>query len=120
MRSLTHIVERPRVAMYLPIGFVRFFVKYSFLTYLPLVLASRFSIGSAGVGEFMAAFGVGGMLSAASSGVFDEKLDKISTVIGSIFVIGAVTMVIAYTANVFVTIGAMVLIGIADSLMGPP
>ena len=119
MRSLAHIVEQPRLALALAIGFVRFFLKYSFFTYLPLLLVSRFSIGAAAVGTYMAALGAGGILSAASAGLFDERFRKISTIAASIFAIGVVTLAIAVTGSAIVTIAAVLLVGMADSLVGP-
>lgn len=119
MRSLSHIVEQPRIAIYLSIGFVRFFLKYSFYTYLPLLLVTRFSVGSAAVGRYMAVLGVGGILSAATSGLFAAKFRKTSTIIASILAIGAVTLVIAVTRSLVVTLLAVALVGMADSLMGP-
>lgn len=119
LKSLKHIVERPRIATFISMGFVRFFVKYSFFTYLPLLLASRFSIGSATVGTYMAALGVGGILSAATSGLFDQRFRKTSLIIASITAIGVVTLVIAFTGNLILTIAAVMLVGLADSLMGP-
>lgn len=117
--SMAHIAEQPRIALALTIGFVRFFLKYSFFTYLPLLLTSRFSIGSAAVGRYMAALGVGGILSAALAGLFDERFRKTSTIIASILAIGIVSLIIAVTQSLVVTITAVALVGMADSLLGP-
>lgn len=117
--NLSHVIEQPRIAIYLFIGFVRFFLKYSFLTYLPLLLTARFPIGSAAVGRYMAVLGIGGILSSASSGLFDEKFRKTSTIIGALLAMGAVTLVIAVTRSLVLTLAAMALVGTVDSLMGP-
>lgn len=118
-RSLAHIVERPRVAMYVSIGFVRFFVLYSFLTYLPLLLMARFEVGPASVGRYVAAIGVGGMITASASGLVAEKFEKTSAIIASFFVIGAIALVILETDSLILTLGAVVCYGLVDSIVGP-
>lgn len=118
-RSLTHIVERPRVAIYISIGFVRFFIKYSFFTYLPLLLVSRFSIGSTLVGQYMAVLSLGGLVSAATSGLFGEKFRKFNIIVITLFMTGVVTLSIAFSNYLITTLLAVALVGMADSLMGP-
>jgi predicted MFS family arabinose efflux permease len=118
-QSMAHVVERPRVVTYLAVGFVRFFLKYSFFTYLPLLFVARFSVGPATVGKYMAVLGVGGILSAASAGLFSERFRKIDTIIASILVIGAGTLVIVVADGLVVLLAAVALVGMADSLMGP-
>lgn len=118
-QTLGHIAERPRIATYLSIGFVRFFLLYSFLTYLPLLLTSRFDIGSAAVGTYVALLGVGGIVSASTSGLFAERFRKMSTIVGALSLVGAASVVLLSVESFLVTIAAIVLVGLGESLVGP-
>lgn len=118
-QSLAHIAERPHVAMFLSIGFVRFFLLYAFLTYLPLLLTSRYAIGSGAVGPYVAVLGVGGMISATTSGLFDQRFRKTSTIVASFFLIGVASLVVLSVGHFVVAVVAVLLVGLAESLVGP-
>lgn len=119
LQALSHIAERPRVAVYLSIGFVRFFLLYSYFTYLPLLLTTRFSIGPSAVGNYVAALGVGGILSAATAGIFAERFRKFTVILTSISLIGVLSIGLAATGNVLLSITAVTLVGMSESLVGP-
>lgn len=119
LRDIGAVAARPKMTVYLSIGFVRFFLKYSILTLLPLLLATRFDMPSRTIGVTMALLGAGGILSAAAAGFINERFRKTSTVFASLALIGAACVVLGWTGNRVLVVVMVGLIGLADAAMSP-
>lgn len=116
MKGMKSIVERPEIATYLYLGFVRMFVKFSIITYIPILLASRYSLSAGIIGGYMALRGVGGFISSSSAGLFDDRFGKTKPIASTFTVIAAASLLVAFTESSTIVIGMLLAYGFMDSL----
>lgn len=117
--ELAVITKEPKMVLYLSIGFVRFFLKYGLITFLPLLMAERYGLASSDIGLYMAVIGAAGIVSAAMAGTLDAYYRKTSSVFTAFILIGTTYTVIATTTSLLLTIGMLVVFGLADAAMSP-
>jgi ACDE family multidrug resistance protein len=118
LREMKTVIKRPNINSYLFLGFIRMFIKFSIITYVPLLLVSRYSISSGTVGLYISLLGLGGIIPAISAGLIDEKLGSKSLPF-SLILIGLSTLLIAFTSSIHLVLLAMLLYGILDSIFAP-
>lgn len=116
MKGMKSVIGRPKIAAYLFLGFVRMFVKFSIITYIPLLLASRYSLSAGIIGGYMALRGVGGFVSSSSAGLFDERFGKIKPIAIAFSVIGFASLLVAFTESSIIVITMLLAYGFMDSL----
>lgn len=117
--ELIHVVKEPKITLYLSIGFLRFFLKYGLITFLPLLLVKRFQLTPTETGLYMGILGAAGIISAAMAGKLDARDRKTSSVFTAILAIGAAYSIIAVTHNIPLLVTMLVFIGLADAAMSP-
>lgn len=119
LTEMTVITKEPKMTLYLSIGFVRFFLKYGLITFLPLLMAKRYGLVSAEIGAYMAVIGAAGILSAAMAGNIDARYRKTSSVFIAFLLIGVAYTVIATIHSLIITVVMLAVFGLADAAMSP-
>lgn len=116
MKGMKSVVERPKIATYLFLGFVRMFVKFSIITYIPILLTSRYSFSAGLIGGYMALRGIGGFISSSSAGLFDEKFGKQKPIVASFSVIALASLLVAMTDVKEIVVLMLLVYGFMDSM----
>ncbi|MDY6770891.1 MAG: MFS transporter [Candidatus Nanohaloarchaea archaeon] len=119
IHDLRAVASVPRIRLYLSIGFVRMFVRYSLLAFLPLLLVRRFGAASSEVGVYLGLLSLGGIVTSAGAGAINARYRKTSSVFISLLVIGAGCLIIALTGHLGVVLACIFGIGLADAALSP-
>lgn len=118
-KNLALLVETPSIALYLFIGFARFFIRYSLITYLPLVIVLRHGVGPEQVGVYMSFLAIGGAVSAAYVGAVTRRFDKLMIISASFVVSGAAIFSLFFSHQFYATVAVLAVVGMLDSWIGP-
>jgi len=116
LKGMKSVVERPKIAGLLFLGFNRMFIKYAVITYIPIMLKSRYSLAAAAIGGFMALRGVTGAVSSSTAGLFDQKFGKKITITAAFATIALTNLLLATTDSITIVVLMLASYGLMDSL----
>lgn len=119
VRSIVSVAREPRMGMYLSIGFVRMFVRYSLLAFLPLLFTERFGASSAEVGLVLGMMSFIGVLTSVAAGGMDARFRKTTSVFLALAAIGLACLVVAASWNPWIAVAAVLVVGLADAGLSP-
>lgn len=112
-----HIADGILISLMLA-GFVRWFIKYAFYTYVPLYLAHQLHVEETRIGLVVALPGVVGALAASQAGRISSERAGRSGVILSTVVLGLALAAVPWVLGGEWVLVAAILLGIADGLSG--
>lgn len=119
VQDISRVVERPRIGMYLSIGFVRMFVRYSLMAFLPILFASRFGSTSDQIGIYLGLLSLGGIVTAAGAGAINARYRKTSSVFTALATMGLGCLIIGLTGDLALVLVAVLMVGLADAALSP-
>ena len=76
IRDIIRLAQHPRLIIVFAAGFLRFFLDYGFLTYLPLFLVGIHGVSTATAGLLLPFYAVGAMITSSQAGRLAKKYDK--------------------------------------------
>jgi MFS family permease len=100
------------------VGFLRFFVKFSLLAYLPLLLVVSRGMNAAQAGLILGAAALCGTLGAAVSGMLARVGPASRWVVLGLVVQGVTLAVMAFAGDVWTLMSVAVAYGLADGVLG--
>ncbi len=100
------------------VGFLRFAVKFSLLSYLPLLLVVSREMTAAQAGLVLGTAALCGTMGAAISGLLVRLGPASRWVVASLVAQGCVLVVFALVSNIWILMAVAVLYGLADGLLG--
>ena len=100
------------------VGFVRFFVKYSLLSYLPLLLVGSRGMTAAEVGLMLGVASLCGIPGAAGSGLLARLGPASRWLVLGMVVQGLVVAFMAFGSGIWILMTAAVAYGVADGILG--
>ena len=100
------------------VGFLRFFVKFSLLSYLPLLLVISRGMDAAGAGLILGTAALCGTLGAAISGALARVGAASRWVMLGILIQGVTLVVMALVGDIWILMAVAFVYGLADGVLG--
>jgi MFS family permease len=100
-------------------GFLRFFLDYAFLTYLPLFVVRTHSVSTATAGLLYVFFSIGAMLTSSQAGRLAAGRDKAKLLFIAFVVCGIAMVAVPFMPGVWLVGGALFLYGLANGVISP-
>ena len=117
--DILRLTRHPRLMIAFTAGFLRFFLDYGFLTYLPLFLVRSHGISTATAGLLYIFFAVGAMATSSQAGRIAAGRDKANILFVAFAVSGASVLAVPFIANVWLIGGALFFYGLANGAISP-
>lgn len=117
--DMLRLTRHPRLVVAFSAGFLRFFLDYGFLTYLPLFLVRSHGISTATAGFLYAFFSTGAMLTSSQAGRLAAGHDKARLLFGSFVVSGIALVAVPFVPGVWSVGAALFFYGLANGVISP-
>ena len=117
--GILRLTRRPRLMIAFCAGFLRFFLDYGFLTYLPLFLVRTHGISTASAGALYVFFAGGAMATSSQAGRIAAGRDKANILFVAFVVSGAAVVAVPFIPGVWLTGGALFFYGLANGVISP-
>ncbi len=117
--DMLRLARHPRLLIAFSAGFLRFFLDYGFLTYLPLFLVRSHGISTATAGFLYAFFSVGAMLTSSQAGRLAAGHDKPTLLFCAFLVSGIALVVVPFAPGVWLVGTALFFYGLANGVISP-
>ena len=118
MRWLWRSARSPGILALHYVGFLRFFVKFALLSYLPLLLVISRGMTAAQAGLILGTAALCGTFGAAISGTLARLGPASQWVIAGLVVQGLGLVVMAFVAQIWILMTVAVVYGLADGVLG--
>ena len=119
LKDIARLTRHPRLMVAFTAGFLRFFLDYGFLTYLPLFLVRTLNISTATAGLLYVFFAVGAMVTSSQAGRIAAGRDKARLLFAAFVVSGAALVAVPFLPGVWSVGGALFFYGIANGVISP-
>lgn len=117
--AMLRLTRHPRLVVAFSAGFLRFFLDYGFLTYLPLFLVRSHGISTATAGFLYAFFSTGAMLTSSQAGRLAAGHDKARLLFGSFVVSGITLVAVPFVPGIWLVGAALFFYGLANGVISP-
>jgi predicted MFS family arabinose efflux permease len=117
--DMLRLTRHPRLLVAFSAGFLRFFLDYGFLTYLPLFLVRTHGVSTATAGLLYVFFSAGAMITASQAGRIARGRDKAHILFVAFLVSGAAVVIVPFTAAVWWVGWALFFYGLANGVISP-
>ncbi len=115
---LASFIRQPPVLALEGLTFSRFFLKFAFLTYLPILLVSRRGMTESFVGLVLGIFAISGMVAALLTGRLALRMAAFRWIRVSLVSLGAALVLLSVDLGPVVVISLALVFGFADGLFG--
>jgi predicted MFS family arabinose efflux permease len=117
--DILRLTRHPRLIIAFTAGFLRFFLDYGFLTYLPLFLVRTHGVSTATAGLLYVFFSVGAMITSSQAGNLAKGRDKAHLLFGAFVVSGIAVTAVPFIPGTWLVGGALFFYGIANGVISP-
>jgi len=115
LKDILRLTRHPRLMVAFCGGFLRFFLDYGFLTYLPLFIVRTHSVSTATAGLLYVFFSTGAMLTASQAGRLAAGRDKAKLLFFAFIVCGFAMVAVPFMPGVWLVGGALFFYGLATA-----
>ncbi|HEY2987289.1 MAG TPA: MFS transporter [Candidatus Binatia bacterium] len=119
IKEMLRLTRHPRLLVAFCAGFLRFFLDYGFLTYLPLFVVRAHSVSTATAGFLYVFFSAGAMLTASQAGRLAAGRDKAKLLFLAFVVCGIAMVAIPFMPGVWLVGGALFFYGLGNGVISP-
>jgi len=119
LKDMLRLTRHPRLMVAFCGGFLRFFLDYGFLTYLPLFIVRTHSVSTATAGLLYVFFSTGAMLTASQAGRLAAGRDKAKLLFFGFSVCGFAMVAVPFMPGVWFVGGALFFYGLANGVISP-
>jgi predicted MFS family arabinose efflux permease len=119
IKEMLRLTRHPRLLVAFCAGFLRFFLDYGFLTYLPLFVVRAHSVSTATAGFLYVFFSAGAMLTASQAGRLAAGRDKAKLLFFAFVVCGIAMIAIPFMPGVWLVGGALFFYGLGNGVISP-
>jgi ACDE family multidrug resistance protein len=117
--DVLRLTRHPRLLIAFSAGFLRFFLDYGFLTYLPLFLVRTHGISTATAGLLYVFFSVGAMATSLQAGRLAAGRDKAQLLFAAFVVSGIAVVAVPFVSNIWAVGGLIFFYGVANGVISP-
>lgn len=117
--KLKEVACDPVIVSLFSVGFVRWWLKYGFFTYMPLYLYKTLGAGVAEIGAVVAVQGLLGAVVSSQTGRLGSGSLARATLVASTVIMGASLAALPLVHHVLWAVTMCMLLGVADGLAGP-
>ncbi|MGH7767690.1 MAG: MFS transporter [Candidatus Binatia bacterium] len=119
LKDVLRLTRHPRLMVAFCGGFLRFFLDYGFLTYLPLFVVRTHSVSTAAAGLLYVFFSTGAMLTASQAGRLAAGRDKAKLLFFAFVVCGIAMAAVPFMPGVWLVGGVLFFYGLANGVISP-
>ncbi len=119
LKDILRLTRHPRLMVAFCGGFLRFFLDYGFLTYLPLFVVRTHSVSTATAGLLYVFFSTGAMLTASQAGRIAAGRDKAKLLFIAFLISGIAMVAVPFLPGVLLVGVALFLYGVANGVISP-
>lgn len=119
IKEMLRLTRHPRLLVAFCAGFLRFFLDYGFLTYLPLFVVRAHSVSTATAGFLYVFFSAGAMLTASQAGRLAAGRDKAKLLFFAFVVCGIAMVAIPFMPGVWLVGAALFFYGLGNGVISP-
>jgi ACDE family multidrug resistance protein len=119
LADVLRLTRHPRLLIAFSAGFLRFFLDYGFLTYLPLFLVRGHGISTTTAGLLYAFFSIGAMVTSLQAGRLAAGRDKAHLLFTAFVVSGMAIVAVPLVSNLWIVGGAIFFYGLANGIISP-
>jgi ACDE family multidrug resistance protein len=117
--DMLRLARHPRLLIAFSAGFLRFFLDYGFLTYLPLFLVRTHGVSTATAGMLFVFFAGGAMITSSQAGRIAAGRDKAQLLFFAFLVSGIVVVAVPFIPGVWLVGSALFFYGLANGVISP-
>jgi predicted MFS family arabinose efflux permease len=117
--DILRLTRHPRLIIAFTAGFLRFFLDYGFLTYLPLFLVRTHGVSTATAGLLYVFFSIGAMITSSQAGNLAKGRDKAHLLFGAFVISGIAVTAVPFIPGTWLVGGALFFYGIANGVISP-
>jgi predicted MFS family arabinose efflux permease len=117
--DMLRLTRQPRLMIAFSAGFLRFFLDYGFLTYLPLFLVRTHGVSTATAGLLYIFFSAGAMITASQAGRIARGRDKAHVLFIAFAVSGAAVAIVPFAAAASWVGWTLFFYGLANGVISP-
>jgi len=119
LKDMLRLTRHPRLMVAFCGGFLRFFLDYGFLTYLPLFVVRTHSVSTATAGLLYVFFSTGAMLTSSQAGRLAAGRDKAQLLFLAFIVCGIAMVAVPFMPGVWLVGAALFFYGVANGVISP-
>lgn len=119
LREIARIAHQRRLLIAFSAGFLRFFLDYGFLTYLPLFVVRTQGASTTEAGLLMVAYALGAMVTASQAGRLAARYEKTRLVLLAFLLSGVSVMAVPAVSGLLWIAAALVCYGLANGIISP-
>jgi MFS family permease len=117
--DMLRLTRHPRLVIAFAAGFLRFFLDYGFLTYLPLFLVRSHDLSTATAGLLYVFFSAGAMITASQAARISRGRDKANILFVAFTVSGAAVIAVPVLNGAWWVGWALFFYGLANGVISP-
>lgn len=119
MRDMLRVAKRPQLLIAFAAGFLRFFLDYGFLTYLPLFVVRMRGLSTTEAGLLMVPYALGAMITSSQAGRLAAGYEKSQLLLVAFIVSGVSLVAVPLATNIPLIVAALVCYGLANGTISP-
>lgn len=119
LADVLRVARNPRLLVAFSAGFLRFFLDYGFLTYLPLFLVRTHGLSTAAAGSLVVFYAVGAMVTSSQAGRLSSRYDKAVLLFLAFLVSGLGLVAVPLAPRTELIALALVAYGLANGVISP-
>jgi ACDE family multidrug resistance protein len=117
--DIARLARHPRLLVAFSAGFLRFFLDYGFLTYLPLFLVRTHGVSTATAGALYVFFAGGAMITSSQAGRIAAGRDKAQLLFIAFLLSGIAVIAVPFIPGVWLVGSALFIYGLANGVISP-
>jgi MFS family permease len=119
LKDMFRLTRHPRLMVAFCGGFLRFFLDYGFLTYLPLFVVRTHSVSTATAGLLYVFFSTGAMLTASQAGRLAAGRDKAKLLFIAFVLCGIAMVAVPFMPGVWLVGAVLFFYGLGNGVISP-
>ncbi len=119
VRDVIRLIRYPRLIIVFAAGFLRFFLDYGFLTYLPLFLVGIHGVSTAAAGLLLPFYAVGAMVTSSQAGRLAKRFDKAHLMFIAFVICGMGMIAVPFMPTAGLVGIPLVFYGLANGVISP-
>jgi predicted MFS family arabinose efflux permease len=119
IRDIIRLAQQPRLIIVFAAGFLRFFLDYGFLTYLPLFLVGIHGVSTATAGLLLPFYAVGAMITSSQAGRLAKNYDKAQLIFVAFVMCGIGMVAVPFMPTAGLVGVPLIFYGLANGVISP-
>ncbi len=119
IRDIIRLAQQPRLMIVFAAGFLRFFLDYGFLTYLPLFLVGIHGVSTATAGLLLPFYAVGAMVTSSQARGLAKKYDKAHLILIAFLICGTGMVAVPFIPTAGFVGVPLFFYGLANGVISP-